>query len=46
MTTESLAAPRPKLSLPFGRNPGERHMPRSPTLTGSELRRIVTDLIG
>jgi hypothetical protein len=46
MNTQILAAKRPKLSLPFGRNPGERQMPRSPTLSGSELRRIVTDLIG
>ncbi|WP_165357373.1 hypothetical protein [Sphingosinicella sp. CPCC 101087] len=46
MTTENLAGKRPKLTLPFGRSVSERHMPRSSTLTGSELRRIVTDLIG
>ena len=46
MNIETLAAKRPTLTLPYGRNPSERQMPRSPTLSGSELRRIVADLIG
>ncbi len=46
MNIETLAAKRPTLTLPYGRNPSDRHLPRSPTLSGSELRRIVTDLIG
>jgi hypothetical protein len=46
MNIESLAAKRPSLTLPCGRKSSERQLPRSPTLSGSELRRIVTDLIG
>ncbi len=48
MNTETMAAIRPTLSLPFGRTTADkRHQPRPAfPLSGHELRRIVSDLIG
>lgn len=48
MTVQTMTADRPKLSLPFGRKDMRtQHQPRrSNTLTGEELRRIVSDIIG
>lgn len=48
MNNEPMAAMRPTLSLPFGRtDAGQRQQPRHAfPLSGQELRRIVSDLIG
>ena len=50
MNVQTIGARRPRLSLPFGgptdkmsRTPSKR---RSPTLSGHELRRIVSEMIG
>ena len=48
MTTTTIGAARPRLSLLFGRNHAQSHQQplRSPTLNAQELRRIVAETIG
>lgn len=49
MITTNIRAERPTLSLPFGRTnfPGSRtHMSGASTLSGPELRRIVSEMLG
>jgi hypothetical protein len=43
MTTQTLNALRPKLTLPFG---GRRPAATASSLSGSELRRIVSEMLG
>mgnify|MGYP006190974657 CR=1 FL=1 len=48
MQVQTFGASRPKLTLPFGRIPVSQAAieRRSPTLTGHELRRIVSEILG